>query len=202
MVLTQKREIRCTMTNKFDKWLSHCLPERRVRSEDVGEREQRKHYSCEEHTKIKLQENIHQRSLQHGRGSFVSEGKKAFLKSSTQKLFLMESRKLNLKSFQFQLSTSLTYNPPPTNHSQPSIHSPIRQISNDCNAIFFRRKPGSPSYQIEANSCWTFGCDTNCRRCCTREKGLIKLQIFTFNYRERFHSWWGGRGRNGVRRKF
>lgn len=39
MVLTEKSKIRCTMTNKFDKWLSHCLAEGRMRSNDVGERE-------------------------------------------------------------------------------------------------------------------------------------------------------------------
>lgn len=43
-----------------------------------------------------------------------------------------------------------------------TILLPIRQISSDCNAMFLRRKPGSPSYQIDANNCCTLGCDTNC----------------------------------------
>ena len=47
MVLTEKRKIRCTMTYKFDKWLSHCLPEGRMWCDDVSEREYGKQHSCE-----------------------------------------------------------------------------------------------------------------------------------------------------------
>lgn len=42
------------------------------------------------------------------------------------------------------------------------FYSPILQISSDCSAMFFLRKPGSPSYQMEASSCCTFGWLTNC----------------------------------------
>lgn len=38
---------------------------------------------------------------------------------------------------------------------------PILTISIPCRIIFFRRKPGRPSYQIDASSCWTLGCATN-----------------------------------------
>ncbi|CAB0007313.1 unnamed protein product, partial [Nesidiocoris tenuis] len=34
---------------------------------------------------------------------------------------------------------------------------PMRMICKACRTIFFRRKPGRPSYHIEASSCWTFG---------------------------------------------
>lgn len=47
MVLTEERKIRSTVTNKFDKWFSHCLPEGRVRGNDVGEGEYGKQHSCE-----------------------------------------------------------------------------------------------------------------------------------------------------------
>ena len=39
--------------------------------------------------------------------------------------------------------------------------TPIRMTSRVCSNMFLRRKPGKPSYQIEANSCCTFGCATN-----------------------------------------
>ena len=32
-----------------------------------------------------------------------------------------------------------------------------------CRNMFFCRNPGSPSYQIEANNCWTLGWATNCK---------------------------------------
>ena len=41
------------------------------------------------------------------------------------------------------------------------ITVPIRQTSKPCNIIFICRKPGRPSYQIDAKSCWTLGWATN-----------------------------------------
>lgn len=38
---------------------------------------------------------------------------------------------------------------------------PMRTISSACKAIFLRRNPGNPSYQMLANNCCTFGCATN-----------------------------------------
>lgn len=38
---------------------------------------------------------------------------------------------------------------------------PIRTISSACRNMFFLRKPGRPSYQIDASSCCTLGCATN-----------------------------------------
>lgn len=38
---------------------------------------------------------------------------------------------------------------------------PILTISNAWKTIFFLLKPGRPSYHIDANNCWTFGCATN-----------------------------------------
>lgn len=41
---------------------------------------------------------------------------------------------------------------------------PIRIISAACSTMFFRLKPGKPSYQIDANNCCTLGCATNCNQ--------------------------------------
>lgn len=66
------------------------------------------------------------------------------------------------------------------------IHSsewylPIRTISSACRAIFFRRKPGSPSYQMLASSCCTLGWETNCngwekaddQKCSDKKRGYL-----------------------------
>ena len=37
----------------------------------------------------------------------------------------------------------------------------IQYIRFTWSSIFFCLKPGNPSYQMEASSCWTFGCATN-----------------------------------------
>lgn len=39
---------------------------------------------------------------------------------------------------------------------------PILTISSAWRNMFFLRKPGRPSYQIDASSCCTLGCATNC----------------------------------------
>jgi hypothetical protein len=54
MVLTEKRKVRSTVTNKFDKWLSHCLAKRRMWRNDVGEREYGKQHSCEQTAQVNL----------------------------------------------------------------------------------------------------------------------------------------------------
>ena len=38
---------------------------------------------------------------------------------------------------------------------------PIRITSRPCNIMFIWRKPGRPSYHMEAKSCWTLGWATN-----------------------------------------
>ena len=38
---------------------------------------------------------------------------------------------------------------------------PMRNICKIWMNMFFLLKPGSPSYQIDAKSCWTLACATN-----------------------------------------
>ncbi len=64
--------------------------------------------------------------------------------------------------------------------------------------IFLRLNPGNPSYQIEANNCWTLACAQNCLRklvyylkvyCCevfTKCKETVKAQVYKLSNNYKF----------------
>lgn len=47
---------------------------------------------------------------------------------------------------------------------QKGKETAMRTISRTWNSVFLYRNPGRPSYQIDANSCWTLGWVTNYNR--------------------------------------
>ena len=70
--------------------------------------------------------------------------------------------------------------PPAPDHNQLFVILPRRFINDiACRNMFFCRNPGSPSYQIEANNCWTLGWATNCKQIVSV---LLSFQSLSYSF--------------------
>lgn len=83
---------------------------------------------------------------------------------------------------------------------QKGKETAMRTISITWRSVFLHRNPGRPSYQIDANSCWTLGWVTNYKRnmwevfnSTKTFKTLSEITIFSVKlcYMSTFHSYFG-----------